>query len=65
MGEETTENEIKADGPADQQPDRLGAAGWVGWPALSIKHSLRKSVNSTSLSRKRIRNDTNQPTEQA
>ena len=46
------------------RPDRLGADGWAGWPALSHKHCSREPASSTSLSRKRTSNDTNQPTEQ-
>ena len=46
-------------------PVRLGAAGWLGWPALSQKHYSHKPASSTSLSHKRTSNDTNQPTEQA
>ena len=47
------------------QPVRLGAAGWLGWPALSYKHCSCEPTSSTSLSHKRTSNDTNQPTEQA
>ena len=31
------------------QPDRLGAASWAGWPALSHKHCSRELASSTSL----------------
>ena len=46
-------------------PDRLGAAGWAGWPTLSHKHCLHEPASSTSLSYKRTNNDTNQPTKPA
>ena len=44
---------------------RWAGAGWAGWPAPSHGYCSSEPASSTTLSRKRTSNDTNQPTEQA